>query len=167
MRPDHPSIQWPINALTFLGGVLMLLMMAHIVADVGARVLFRSPFDGTTEIVSGYYMVAVIFFPLAYVTHHEGHITVELFTRGLPPRRLAGLEVAIGAISFCFLVWFTWETVDAAYQSLLEKEQWETADDLVTIWPSRWFIPIGLALMAAYLAYRIAESFRVARGRSS
>ena len=167
MRPDHPTIQWPINALTFIGGVLMLLMMSHIVLDVGARVLFNSPFDGTTEIVSGYYMVAVIFFPLAYVTHHEGHITVELFTRGLPPRRLAGLEVAIGVISLGFLAWFTWESVTAAYVSLLENEEWETADDLVTIWPSRWFIPIGLALMTAYLVYRTADSLRAARGRAS
>jgi TRAP-type C4-dicarboxylate transport system permease small subunit len=165
LRPDHPTIQWPINALTFLGGVLMLLMMAHIVVDVGARVLFNSPFDGTTEIVAGYYMVAVIFFPLAYVTHHEGHITVELFTRGLPPRRLAGLEVAIGVVAFCFLAWFTWESVVAAYDSLLENEQWETADDLVTIWPSRWFIPIGLATMAIYLVYRLADDLRAARGR--
>ena len=165
MRPDHRLIQWPIDALTFVAGILMLLMMLHIVADVAGRTLFNHPLDGTTEIVSGYYMVAVIFFPLAYVTHYEGHITVELFTRGLPPRRLAGLEAVIGVVAFGFLVWFSWETIIAAYNSFLNNEQWETADDLVTIWPSRWFLPIGLVLMAAYLVFRIVEDARMAWGR--
>lgn len=165
MRPDHPSIQWSINALTIVGGAVMLMMMSHIVVDVAGRTFFNYPLMGTTEIVAGYYMVAVIFFPLAYVTHHEGHITVELFTRGLPPRRLAGLEAVIGFISLCLLCWFVLETVDAAYESFLENEEWETADDNVTIWPSRWFLPIGLSTMAIYMAVRIVDDARKAAGR--
>ncbi len=165
MRSEHWLIQRPIDFLTFVGGALMLLMMAHIVVDVAAREFFNNPLMGTTEIVAGYYMVAVIFFPLAYVTHNEGHITVELFTRGLPPRRLAGLEATIAVICLCLLCWVFWETLFAAYESFLENEQWETADDNVTIWPSRWFLPLGLIVMAAYMALRIIDDARKAVGR--
>ena len=160
MHPGDRLIQRPIDVLTFLAGVVMLMMMAHIVVDVVGREIFNHPFEGTTETVSGYYMVAVIFFPLAYVTHYEGHITVELFTRGLAPRRLAALEAAVAIVSFCFLLWFIWETVKVAHESFVDNEQWETADDLITIWPSRWFIPLGLTVMAAYLFYRIVDEIR-------
>ena len=97
MRPDHPSIQIPSDVLAYVGGVGIVLMMVHIVIDVLGREVVGTPLDGTTEIVSFYNMVAVTFLPLAFVAHHEGHILVELFTRGLGPRRLAGLEAAIGS----------------------------------------------------------------------
>jgi TRAP-type C4-dicarboxylate transport system permease small subunit len=149
-----------IVALTFVAGIAMVLMMLHIVVDVIGRMVFSRPLNGTTEIVSGYYMVAVIFFPLAYVTRYEGHITVELFTRKLPPRQFAWLEVVVGMVCLGFLAWFTWESGVSAYNSLVQKEQWETAADLVTIWPSRWILPIGLTLMGVYMTLRVIDDLR-------
>lgn len=162
MKPDSKWVQAPINALTMIAGFVVLLMMLHIVADVTGRMVFNHPIDGTTEIVSGYYMVAVIFFPLAYVCHNDGHILVELFTRHLPERRLAGLEAVIGFACLLFTVWFAWESVSTAWLSTLHNEQWETSQGLVTIWPSRWFLPIGLGMMAIYLLLRLIVDIRKA-----
>ncbi len=162
MYTEKKWIQNPINGMTALGGIIMVLMMIHIVADVIGRMVFNHPLEGTTEIVSGYYMVTVIFFPLAYVTHNEGHIMVELFTRGLPRRRLAMLEAVIATVCLCLLIWFTWESFVEAWSSFLDNEEWETADDLITIWPSRWLLPVGLLVMAFYLAFRIADDARTA-----
>ncbi len=164
MYAEKKWIQNPINWLTSLGGVMMMLMMIHIVVDVFGRMVFNHPLDGTTEIVSGYYMVAVIFFPLAYVSHHEGHIKVELFTKGMQPKRLAGLEAVITTVCLCLLIWFTWESFVEAWSSFLDDEQWETADDLITIWPSRWLLPAGLIVMAFYLVFRIVDYVRAAGG---
>lgn len=165
MLSNSPRVQRPIKALCLVAGVAMLVMMLHIVADVAARMIFNSPFNGTMEIVAGYYMVAVIFLPLGYVTHHEGHITVEVFTRRLPYRRLVGLEAAVGAVCIVFLCWFTWESVSSAYKSFVTGEQWETAADLVTIWPSRWILPIGLAGMIAFMVCRFVDDVRAAFGK--
>ena len=157
----------PITALTILGGVAMLLMTVHIVADVVGRMVFNHPLNGTTEIVSAYDMVALIFLPLAYVTQHEGHIKVELFTRTWPPRRVAALDAAVGVICLVLIVWFTWETLVAAKIAFDQNEQWPTAASLVTVWPSRWFLPIGLGLMAIYMACRIVDDARIALGHAS
>lgn len=165
MNPDSKWVQKPVNALTLVAGIIMLLMMLQIVADVAGRMIFNSPLDGTTEIVSGYYMVAVIFFPLAYVSHNDGHIMVELFTRHLPERRIAWLETVIGAICLAFVVWFTWESIVSAWISTGRDEQWETSKGLVTIWPSRWFIPLGLVLMGIYMIFRLVEDIRKATAR--
>lgn len=167
MRPDHPSIQIPTNLLAYAGGLFILLMMGHIVADVAGREFFSAPIEGTLETVSFYYMVAVTFFPLAYVSHHEGHISVELFTRGLRRRRLAGLEAAVGTLCLAFVVVLVYETWGAAMESFETDEMWETADDLITIWPSRFALPIGVALMGVYMVYRIVDDILIASGRRS
>ena len=165
MRPDHWSIQFPSNALAYLGSVFILLMMLHVVIDVGGREIFGFPLDGTLEIVSFYYMVAVTFLPLAHVSHHEGHIMVELFTRGLPARRLAGLEAVVGIACLAFVVLFVRETWEAALESQESGEMWETSDDLITIWPSRFILPVGAALMGIYMVYRIVDDLRTMLGR--
>ena len=165
MRPDHATIQWPSNALAYVGGAFIVLMMLQIVVDVLSREFLGLPIDGTLEIVSFYYMVAVTFFPLAYVSHGEGHITVELFTRGLPRRRLAGLEAAVGIVCLGFVVLFVSQTWIAAVQSFESGEMWETSDDLITIWPSRFALPIGALLMGIYMIYRIVDDVQIARGK--
>lgn len=162
MRPDHPSIQIPTNILAYLGGTFILLMMFQIVADVAGREFLGFAIDGTLEIVSFYYMVAVTFFPLAYVSHYEGHITVELFTRGLSPRRIAGLEAIVGIVCLAFVVLLVRESWIAAIESFETGEMWETSDDLITIWPSRFALPIGVALMGVYMIFRIVNDIRTA-----
>lgn len=165
MRPDHPSIQRPSDVLAYIGGAFILLMMLHIVADVAGRELFGLPIDGTLEIVSFYYMVAVTFLPLAYVSHYEGHISVELFTRGLPPRKLAGLEAVVRIVCLALVVLLVRETGVAAIDSFENNEMWETSDDLITIWPSRFALPIGVALMGIYMIYRLADDVMVVTGK--
>ena len=68
------------HLLTFSGGVLVMAMMLHIVADVLSKWLFNFPLDGTLEIVSHYYMVGLIFLPLAFVQQKGSHIVAEIFT---------------------------------------------------------------------------------------
>lgn len=167
MRPDHPSIQVPTNVLAYVGGVGIVIMMLHIVFDVAGREIAGIPLDGTTEIVSFYNMVAVTFLPLAYVSHHEGHITVELFTRGLSRRKLAALEAVVGILCLAFVIVFVAETWGAAEESYDTGEMWETSDDLITIWPSRFVLPIGAGLMGIYMVARIVDDIRTAIGRGT
>ena len=46
-------------------------MMLHVSADVTGRYLLRRPIDGTTEIVSAYYMVIVAYLPWAYLAQER------------------------------------------------------------------------------------------------
>lgn len=165
MRPDHWSIQIPTAIFSWIAGIAILAIMLHVVIDVAMREILASPIDGTIEIVSFYDMVAVTFLPLAYVAHREGHIYVELFTRGLSPRRLAFLEGVIGLACLAFVIWMVRETWYAALISQADGEMWETSDDLITIWPSRFFLPVGIFLMGVYMVFRIADDFLVALGR--
>ncbi len=165
VRPDHRSIQIPSNILAYFGGVFIVLLMVQVVFDVIGREVFSLPIDGTLEIVSFYYMVGVTFLPLAYVSHEEGHIMVEMFTQKLSRPRLAGLEAIIGVICFIFVVVLFVQTWDAAMESYEIEEMWETSDDLITIWPSRFALPIGVFMMGVYMVYRFVDDTLVALGK--
>ena len=162
LKPDHKYIQIPTNVMALVGGVAILLLMLHVVADVIGREFFTYPLEGTLEIVSFYYMVGVTFFPLAYVCHNEGHISVELFTKGLSPRNNHYLESLLLLVSFVFSLWFASETWTRALESYAEAEMWETADDMISIWPSRFILPIATLMMAVYLFFRMFHEARLA-----
>lgn len=153
----------PSDLAALIAGIIIVLMMLHISADVFFKSLLNYPIEGTLEIVSAYYMVAVVYLPLAYVTRTEGHLVVELFTRNLSVYRLAALEAIVGLVGVAYMALFTWHTTVAAIGSTADNEGWETADDIITVWPSRWVLPVGCGLMAAYLLYSSVIHFRQAR----
>ena len=92
----------------------------------------------------------------------EGHIIVELFTRNLPPRKLARLDGAIGIVTLLFMGLFTWLTGLEAVTRTIQGEVWDIADGNMIIWPSRWVLPIGAAIMTAYVLIRVIKDFRQA-----
>ncbi len=153
-------IERPANWLIAFACAVTVVMMLHIVADVFAKYAFNAPIEGTIETVAGYYMVAVVFFPFAYVACTEGHIVVELFTRGLSKLTLKRLDGIIAIATFLYLAVFTWKTVEEAVLRTAQLEIWETGTSMIPIWPSRWLIPIGCGVMAAYVLYRLIRDLR-------
>ena len=135
-------------------------MMVHITIDVIGRVVFNNPFDATIEVVSAYYMVAVSFLPLAYISRHEGQIIVELFTRKLRKRPMLRLELLVNVVTLAYLLLFAWQTTLGAIERTMSNEMWETAAGFLEVGPSRWLLPAGLAVIALFVLFRILEDFR-------
>lgn len=156
-------IRSPTNLLVGAACIVTILMMVHVVADVTSRYLFAYQIEGTIEVVAGYYMVAIVFLPLAYVASHEGHIIVELFTRGMSERGLARFDGVVGIVTFLFMCLFAWMTFEEALAQTLEGEVVQTSDDVIIIWPSRWFLPLGCAVMAAYVLVQSIQDLIRAR----
>jgi TRAP-type C4-dicarboxylate transport system permease small subunit len=138
------------NVLSGLAGLAMVLMMLHVTADVIIRLVLRAPLDGTQEIVSHYYMIALFFLPLALVERQGGHIAAELFTDFLSRRSLLLLEGIIGIFMAMFLALLTWQFVVQALAATQRGETSISATFMLYVWPSRWFLPIGCGVMAAY-----------------
>jgi TRAP-type C4-dicarboxylate transport system permease small subunit len=156
------ALEVPINLLMWAACFVGFMMMTHITVDVIGRVVFNHPLDGTIEIVSGYYMVAVAFLPLAYISRHEGQIIVELFTRGLTGRKLVRLEILVNIVTIAYLSVFAWMTGTMAVEQTVEGEVWETATGFLDVWPSRWVLPLSVFVMVLYLLFRIIVDLRKA-----
>ena len=156
-----------VNVLFALAGITTIAMMVHVVADVSAKYLFNAPIWGTLETVAGYYMVVVVFLPLAYVARGEGHIIVELFTSRLRKRTVAGLEVIVGSLSFAFMCLFTWKTAQEALSRTIQGEVWDIADGSMVIWPSRWLLPIGAGMLTLCVLTSLIGNIRHLLGGDS
>ncbi|SEQ58256.1 TRAP transporter small permease [Thalassovita taeanensis] len=141
----------------FVGALSMILMMFHIGADVIARTVFNSPIIGTIEIVSAWYMVGVIFPPLALIQLYAGHIVVELFTQSASARAKAFLETAVGAVAIIFLTGWTNAAIKLALRKTAQNETLDVVFFEVLTWPTRWIL--ALSLLTLTLAF-LVTTFR-------
>ena len=150
------------RATTAIASVIVIIMMLHVSADVFARTLFNKPLIGTTEIVAAYYMVALAFFPIAWISRQRGHIIVELFTAHLPMRKIRALDALAGIVTLIYVVLFVWKLLETAIEKTHIREAWEAATGFVEVWPSRWIVPAGFAFMAIYVLIQTVGDARAA-----
>lgn len=160
MHKLEKLVDIPSNWLVAISGISTVIMMIHVTTDILTKHLFDYQIEGTMEFVASYNMVIIVFLPLAYVAAHEGHIIVELFTRALPDRTVSKLDGAMGVITFLFMALFTWVSAVEAIGRTIEGEVELTGDDVLIIWPSRWLLPIGCGIMAAFVLIRLIKDFR-------
>jgi TRAP-type C4-dicarboxylate transport system permease small subunit len=153
------TVSGPANVLMWAAAAVVMLMMLHVCADVAGKYVSR-PLYGTIEVVSAYYMVAVVFLPLAYVTASERHIVVELFTRGLKDRRLLRWKGAVGVITFAYVLLFTWKTLEEAIERTAGREVWESSGSFIVVYPSRWLLPVGCGAMAVVALVKLLHDLR-------
>lgn len=146
-----------IGLATLLSAAALSLMMVHITADVVAKNVFSYPLPGTIAIVSNYYMVAVVFLPLAFAERASRHISVEILAERLPvlaQRRLNALSAAYSAAIFGLLAW-------RGVEEALRKTKVSTfiieQDVRIDTWPAFYLMPMGAGLIAAALVYKLAR----------
>ena len=143
--------------LLVLGTLTILFMAAHIITDVVGRLSVSRPFYGTTEIVSYYYMVAVVCLPLAYIELRDEHITVDVFYLLAPLWLKRAIFVFACLVTAGFFALF-------AYQSWLDSLRAMATRDVVMghafieIWPSRFFMPLGFGLLVVAALLRALQA---------
>jgi len=145
--------------LVRLGCVLVGLMALHVVLDITGRYVFNAPLPGTVEFVSHYYMVGVIFWPLAYVQSRRGHFVAEVFTERMPPLVVRGIDAVCTLVTALLLAFLTWRTAAYALEFTQARESVQTAYFTIATWPSRWFVPLGLGLMALHALAQALQAF--------
>jgi TRAP-type C4-dicarboxylate transport system permease small subunit len=143
----------------FLAGVAMFLMMVQVSFDVVLKYVFNWPIPMTLETVSSYYMVALVFLPLGIVTRDHEHISVELFTQGLNDKWMAFTNATAGVLASAYVVVMFYRSGQEAIHKTIIQESWETAILDMQVWPSRWFVPIGCALMTIYLLIHVIDNY--------
>jgi TRAP-type C4-dicarboxylate transport system permease small subunit len=146
------------NLLGLAAGCAVILMMLHINLDVAMRYIFSAPFPNTIEIVSSYYIVAIVFLPLALVERLNANIVVEILAQYLP-KRGAELLIAFVALAsaayFGCLTWTTWQDAMEKYQ----VGEVALGNSQITIWPTRFYLPIGCGLLVLVLLHKAWRLF--------
>ncbi|WP_158970773.1 TRAP transporter small permease [Chachezhania sediminis] len=146
-----------------LGGIAMFMMMVQVGLDVTAKYLLGRPVPHTLEMVSSYYMVALVFLPLGLVTRDGGHVIVELFTQGLRPKTIALIDAMGAILALAYVSAISVRSFHVAVEKTAIRESWEAATLDLQVWPARWFLPVGCALMAVYLVVVIWQKLCIWR----
>lgn len=145
------ALDWISAVLMWLSLAAAVLMMIHVSLDVAARSFFNSPLNGTTEIVAAYYMIAIAFLPWAWLTRNDQHIAADVFTDLMPPRLRAWVAVLAQVLTIAFVFLFTYQTLLAALKQTRGNESWLAGIYYLTVWPSRWLLPLAGILMLLQL----------------
>lgn len=147
------------NLFEYAAAAVVLLMMLHIVTDVIAKFVFNSPIPGTLIIVANYFMVAVVYLPLAFVEIKKESIAVDLFYQWFPPQ-MKYLATLFGTL--CSIVFFS----ILAYQSYgdaigaFSTGEFVDGTFLVITWPSRFFLPLSFGVTIIVLVIRLIHELQ-------
>lgn len=148
---------WGYRLLASIGAVSALAMLGLICADVFGRMLFARPLPGTIEIVSNWFMVGLVFLPLALIEKTMTHIRVETFTAGLDPSHVRVLDRCVAVLSALFIGVLGYAAIGPAVSSTrIGETAYATFVDL-PVWPTRWAIVVACAI-AAFAA--LGNAFR-------
>lgn len=134
------------RALSLLGGLAVVLMMLHICLDVLLLNLFRISMHSTPDIVARYYMVAVAFLPLGWLTLKRQMISVELLDLALPAWALRLSDMAIGIVGTVVYALVTYATWLKAMREMQSRSFVELVSFQMPIWHSHLLVPIGFGL---------------------
>lgn len=159
MSPRSRWVKTGADALAFAAGIFLVLMLLQIVLDVALKYVWNAPIQGNLEVVSFYYMVGVVFLPLALVELRHQHIHVDLFVRWLSPRwqkRIYAVGCLLTIVVFAILAYRTF--LDALHA--LEIRTILMGSINVTIWPSRFLLPIGFLMALAAVGVHALRAAR-------
>ena len=151
------AIGWLASALMLVGGVALMLMMVHVTADVVGKFVFNRPIPMTLEMVSNYYMVAVVFLPFAAVERSSGNIHVELIYAHLP-RLAKRLLDAVTYVLFAGLFWFLTTGTWAVAMKKFKVGEFIMGSYPVPIWPTRFLVPLGCGLALALVLVKLLRT---------
>ena len=150
--------------LTIFGSFLLFIMMVHVVADVFSKYMFNQPITGTIEIVSNFYMVGIVFLPLAMVELQNGHVKVEVFTTAMPPRYVAAFDVFASLLTLVYVAILSWFLTMEAIKSTEIRETIQVGVDLLPMWQARWFAPAGTSGFLLVILFNLLRNIDKLRG---
>ena len=151
------SIRRALDALTggfhVLGMIALATMMLHITLDVACRTFISAPLPGTLSIVSHYYMVPVVYLPLAMVERIDAHITVDILYQHLPATVQRWQNILVQLLAAIYFGALTWLSAGDAWESMLEGDV-EMGQLALLIWPARFILPFGMGVLTVMLLYK-------------
>ncbi len=142
-----------IDLFSGLSGFALILMLVHVNVDVIGKYFFSVPVPLTIEIVSHFYMVAVVFLPLALVERGNAHISVELFSQYFSDRIKRWQSFGVMIVCALYYMALTYRTFLDALDKL-ETREFIMGSMPVPIWPVRFFLPLGCGLITIVLLYK-------------
>ena len=153
-------VDTPANLLALVAGAAVVFTMLHISADVLSRLLFGMPLPGTIIIVASFYMVTIVFLPLALAERRKAHISVEIIWGLYPPRVRYWLAIVTSVITIVIFTIMTLSSLGKAWTSFQAGSVLLQDDVILPVWVAQFLIPLGAGAMAIAALGSLVENIR-------
>lgn len=148
------------NGVEKVAGVLIACVTLLIVASAIGRYVFASPVPDAFDI-SRLLLGACIMWGFAVVGYRGGHISVDLFTLGLPDGARRWIEVFAWTVLLFFVMLLAWKMQARVGNAMRGNEA--TFDLRLPVWPLLGLIWLGAVASIGTVCARI---FMLATGRA-
>ena len=121
-----------LNVMTFVAGVLLILVMLVVSANVALRYIFHRPVGWSIE-VSLYLLIFIAFLVIAWVLREEGHVKMDIITlnlkestRDLVDTITSAINTVISILVTVAAVKVTWDLYESHYftPTILMMPKW-------------------------------------------
>ena len=143
-----------------IASVLVVVMIVHIAISAFLRYGLRYPLSGSMIIVSYYYMVAIVFLPLADAEDCDAHITVDVLYGFFGRWLRVVVDTLTGLMGIALTGVLTWRSwLEFASKHVEQAAVFENSIRFI-LWPTYAALPLGFGLlcltMTAKLVLRLA-----------
>lgn len=132
----------PHRAASLLAALVLLVITAVALANVGSRAFAGKPLESSNELIGSWLMVALVYLPLS----SAHHIRITMLTSRMPRAVLRWVDGAVVILCVAGLVLAIWATLVAAVISFQTHES-TVGLHTFPLGPIRLVICIGLALL--------------------
>ena len=132
-------------------------MMAMVVSNVIARYLFRSPMHSTEEITE-FMMVALVYFTLAHTQALRAHISVDFLVSRYSVKAKLICEILMYILGVLFFLLISWQSGLAAVHAWNIKEITFGVMPL-PLFPAKFLVSLGSFILSIRLILDIINDF--------
>ncbi|SFP78328.1 TRAP transporter small permease subunit [Tranquillimonas alkanivorans] len=145
--------------LMLIGGLGVLALMVNVTADVVSKFVWNAPIQGTIEVSSYYYMVALVMLPMAFVELEDEQISVDLLFNHFPGP-LQRVSLVLTCLATTGILWtMAWRTGLDALRAWNIGEVVMGSREII-VWPGRMMLPLGFTLAGLAALVRLVMVLR-------
>ncbi len=145
----------PSKILTYIGGVVLFILVIMTTIDVTGRYLFSKPLPATYELTQFMFSI-IVFFGMAYFGIIKRHIRINLLVDKFPTTTQNIIDTTTGLLSLGMCSVLSWQAVVQARVLQLDKlrsDIWH-----IPIFPFQLLVALALAILGVVLLADFLES---------
>ena len=159
------AVEGALNRLGKLVSYLVFAMTGVIMFEIVSRYAFNAPTVWGQD-VSGWLEVTYVFLGGAYALQNDHFVRVDLFFDRMPEKVQAIIDLTVTTVLFAAFLWVMiglgW---GLAMQSFAMNETSMAGDWGGPVWPAKFMVPVGAALLGLAWLCRICRLILRLTGR--
>lgn len=141
------------TALASVSVVVLIAFTLLISVYIIGRATVNIPWLFVEEF-TGYALVLLTFFVLAYTLRCQGHITIDFIVRRFPKKVQTILKVVTDCLALVLVVYLTWRGTEWFWYGVVDGVRSGHPSGVI-MWPYYLLVPIGMAVFSLALLHRV------------